>query len=211
MLIRSSLYIVLGFSLGVGVTLIYLQERFLRERRKLRALDIAERAKSQEIIKELDAKWEKETIECRREIADAHLQIAGYEEAALISETKVKELEEIIVAYAEKADKVEETEQRCTVDRAAITELQLTLQEKEEELAGLLKEKNDLLGTLTEARQEISDLHGEIEFLKGKITNIENQRKKSEQDDDFLVMTPGHHYIPGSVVRSLMGKKRGSE
>lgn len=200
MFITPVLYIVLGLSLGVGITLIYLQEKFVRERRKLVAFAAAEKAKAQEMLKELDTKWEQKTAESVRENEDTRLQIAALEEAAQISAKKITELQESIVAQNERTGEAGAN--------AATDELKRALQEKEEELAGLAKEKNELLEIITEARQEISNLHGEISFLKGEIKNLEAKNKKVGQDEDYFVMTPGKHIIPGSVARALMAKKK---
>lgn len=63
------LYIVLGISIGVGSTLIFLQERFIRERRLVITASEAAQEKSTTLLKELDEKWELECNQYRQELA----------------------------------------------------------------------------------------------------------------------------------------------
>lgn len=197
--IAPALYIVLGLSVGVGSTLIFLQEKIIRERRKLMALSASEKAKAKEALKELDSRWEQATAKQKKEIEEATLKIAALEKKEQDSEEKIVMLEEMIANHGKGAGRDEIS--------GEIDELKRNLLEGEEKLQGLLKERVGLQGALAEARKEVSDLYGEIDFLKGAVAKLESERKKWKDGDDYLVVAPGRYIIPGSVARSLMGKK----
>ncbi len=93
------LYIILGISIGVGCTLIFLQGRFIRERLFVVAASQSERQKSAEQLKELDEQWELECAHYKQEVAAmqdeaAHGgdEVKGLEEALLKKEALLTEL-----------------------------------------------------------------------------------------------------------------------
>lgn len=188
------LYMIIGFSLGVGLALIYLQEKFTRERRKLLGLNEAEKAKSAEMLASLDAKWEEKN---KTDKAEGSAQA-----------TRVQELQRALKVAEEKVfEHATEPLSRNDTDNQA-SELQEILTGKETELEELLSEKQNISSTLNAARQEVEELQGEIIFLKGEIKTLKEEKKREPIDDDYLVLGPGNHYIPGSVARALMERSK---
>ena len=64
------LYMVLGLAVGIGVTLIYLQEKFVRDRRQLLAKGESERVKSEQMLQDSDSLWEEKYEACKKELSE---------------------------------------------------------------------------------------------------------------------------------------------
>jgi len=134
------LYIILGFSIGVGCTLIVLQERLLRERRLSVAANEAEQEKSAKMLKEIEDKWEQESETYRQKLA------ALQEEAAHKNNTDLQE-ESFLAQEAQIADLSNENKQlkeSLAATKTQLTELQGEsdfyqgeIRRLEEELKGL--------------------------------------------------------------------------
>lgn len=202
MSITPILYIILGVCLGVGASLIYLQERFTKERRKLIALNEAEKAKSADMLKRLDADWEEKTKADKEDILAKAARVQELEEALEEADNRAKNLAQETPSTAHKDG---------GQDNELLIDLQGAMQVKETELKDLLRENQEISKTLQTAYQEVKDLHGEITFLKGEVKKLEETSKDQPSDDDFLVLGPGNHYIPGSVARNLMARRRADE
>jgi len=183
------LYIILGLSIGVGLTLIYLQERFIRERRLLVAMGESERAKSAKMLKDLDEQWEKSCSQYKQEIA-------GYKQRLAQLNSK-----EIPLAGIRPGLKDEDSE---TISVERLAELEEETRFKDGKLTELEKDNDRLQKSLAGFQKEIHDLQGELTFLKGEINRLEDEKKKLPQDNDFIVLADGGHLLPGAVARAFM-------
>jgi len=181
------LYIILGLSIGIGLTLIYLQERFVRERRLLVAMGESERAKSAKMLKDLDENWEKSCAQYKEDIE-------MYKERL---ENLANETSPAVNAVSEELS--EESQQR-------LAQLEAEVQDNEGKLAELQSDNNRLQKNLASYQQEIKELQGELTFFKGEVTRLEEEQKKLPADDDFIVLADGGHLLPGSVARAFMKK-----
>lgn len=152
------LYVVLGLAVGIGVTLIYLQERFVRDRRVLLAKGESEKVKSEQMLHELDAHWQQKFNACAAQLSD-------YEQRA-------PDLEAI-----------EAAQEKFAAERAAW----------KENLEAQLK--------------QISELQGEIAFLKGENEKLQKDTANRPPTEDYLLLSPGGHLLPGSVARAFMKKE----
>jgi len=197
MAITSLLYIILGLSIGVGASLIYLQERFTRDRRSLIALHESDKVKSAGLLKDLDTKWEKRYKKEQEKNDRQKGKITELEEALLQAETHLKK----------KVATVPENPAAENSARKEIDSLTKTIENNDIALRKLQQEKDILEQSLQESRQEIENLHGETTFLQGEIRTLKESASTHKPDDDFLILAPGNHYIPGSVARKLMGKE----
>jgi len=195
MAITSLLYIILGLSIGVGASLIYLQERFTRDRRSLIALHESDKLSSAGLLKDLDIKWEQRYKKEQEKNDSQKGKIAELEEALHQAESHLQE-----------ETNPEPKNQAADNSAQELHNLKEAL-EKKEQAQQKLQQENDLLKqSIQESRQEIENLHGEITFLKGEVTTLKESAGSQTADDDFLILAPGNHYIPGSVARKLMGK-----
>jgi len=188
------LYIILGLSLGVGLTLIYLQEKFIQERRLLEAMGESERIKSAKMLKDLDEQWENSCSKYKQEIAEYKQQI-----------------EQLNGTGMPPADITPGPENGVsdTHSQARLAELEEKIRFKDEMLTEL-GEKNDILQqSLTSHQKEINDLQDELTFLKGEINRLEEEKKDLTLENDFIVFGDGGHLLPGSVARAFM--KSGKE
>lgn len=180
---EAILYILLGLSLGIGFTLIGLQERFLRERRRLLALGDSQRAKADQTLDELNKKWAEE---CRQHKAD--LQTCQEELARIESAPPLPS----------KQDHIDKNEHNRLI------------QEKNTELSRLAIEIKGAAELLERHKEELDDLQGQNAFLRGEVARLEEaQKNKVLPNDDFVLLgnTKGH-LLPGSVVRALIkGRK----
>lgn len=187
----------MGFSLGVGLTLIYLQERFIRERRLLVAMGESERAKSARMLKDLDAQWEK------------------------ICEQHKEEIEKYKVRLAETQLRLESLEQDSDDDSddktaAALTEAGERINILTEELERIRSQKSGISAEehqkfqhdISVYQQEIKDLQAETTFLKGEVKRLQ-EVDKNQLPDDYIVLSDSGHLLPGSVARAFM--KSGNE
>ncbi|MFW8600125.1 hypothetical protein ACOHYD_01385 [Desulfobacterota bacterium M19] len=194
---NAILYIIMGFSLGVGLTLIYLQERFIRERRLLVAMGESERAKSARMLKDLDAQWEK------------------------ICEQHKEEIEKYKVRLAETQLRLESLEQDSDDDSddktaAALTEAGERINILTEELERIRSQKSGISAEehqkfqhdISVYQQEIKDLQAETTFLKGEVKRLQ-EVDKNQLPDDYIVLSDSGHLLPGSVARAFM--KSGNE
>lgn len=177
--IKSILYVCLGLSLGSGLTLITLQERFVRERRRLLAMGESQRSKAaQAAVAVVNKQWEQKYQEQEEELHACQAQLAA---AAEVNPAPIN-LEEFITR----------------------SEHEQLIAEKNAELGRLAAEHKTLTSHLTRHQEEINELHGQIAFLTGEIARLEEERK-SIPDDDFLILgQPGGHMLPGSVVRAFI-------
>jgi len=182
------LYTILGVSLGVGVTLIYLQERFVRERRLLVAMGESERAKSAKLLKDLDEQWEAECDHLKEELEACR--------------RKIEEMEQD-----------EGTKEVITVqDTEKITALGNEIKAKQEEYDKLLEENASLRRELAPLRQQIQEQQSEIAFLRGEVDKLKKELTEkpatASLEDDCIVFSKGGHLLPGSIARKLMGQER---
>lgn len=69
------LYMVLGLAVGIGVTLIFLQERFVRDRQRLLAKGESERVKSAQMLHDSESHWQERLEECRMKLAEYQNQL----------------------------------------------------------------------------------------------------------------------------------------
>lgn len=187
------LYILLGLSLGAGMTLIVLQERFLRERRRLMAMGESQRAKAAQALEDANQKCHQlteELRECQARITDAETTPAP-ESAGLIPQD---EHERLIRENTEELSRLAE-ENRTLADH----------------LAKYQGENQDLYGEIAELQGEIASLRGQITSLQGELAALEAEKKSQMVDDDFVLLgQPGGHLLPGPVVRAFI-KGRQSE
>lgn len=116
------LFIILGISIGVGCTLIFLQERFIRERRLVLAASESDREKAAQQLTELDEKWELECEQYKQEL------IALQDQAVSPGALENSEL-----AVREKEARVQELAAENAQLREAVTALQGQLVEAQTE------------------------------------------------------------------------------
>ena len=175
---KTILYIFLGLSLGSGLTLIALQERFVRERRRLLAMGESQRSKAaQAAVAVLNKQWEQKCQQQAEELQACQAQLAIVE-----ASPPPNDHEEVI----------------------ARNEHERLIHEKNFELSRLASEHKNMTIHLASHQEEIRELHGQITFLEGEIARLEDERK-GLPDDDFLVLgPPGGHMLPGSVVRAFI-------
>ncbi|MDP2104729.1 MAG: hypothetical protein Q8J76_01950 [Desulfobulbaceae bacterium] len=179
---KALLFILLGLSLGIGLTLIAIQERFLRERRRLLALGESQRAKATQALDEQNKKWAQECQQYKDELSACKEQLTKREVPTLSSPE----------------DPIHKNEH----DRL--------IQEKNSELSRLATEIRGAAELLGGRQEEINDLQGQIAFLQGEVTRLEEApREKTLPNDDFVLLgNTNGHLLPGSVVRALIkGRK----
>lgn len=194
---NAILYIIMGLSLGVGLTLICLQERFVRERRLLVAMGESERAKSAKMLKDLDAQWEKTCSQYKEDIERYKAQLA---EAQLMLEAREPDNDD--------SDDDEEA--------AALTEAGERLNILAEELEQVKSQKSGISAEerrkfqhdISLYQQETKDLQAEITFLKGEVKRLQ-EAGNNQLPDDYIVLSDSGHLLPGSVARAFM--KSGKE
>ncbi len=190
------LYIILGLSIGIGLTLLYLQERFIRERRLLVAMGESERAKSAKMLKDLDEQWEASCSQYKEDIETYKKQIEDLNNE--ISAVKVATPAEQLQSYA--IDQNQEPQ-------PDIAKYELEAKNKDAKLKELTKGNEDLRKSLASYQQEIKELQAELAFFKGEVARLEEEAKKLPADNDFIVLADGGHLLPGSVARAFMGKQ----
>lgn len=173
------LYILLGLSLGTGLTMIVLQERFLMERRRLLTLGESQRTKADHALDELNKKW---ANECREHIDELHA-----------CQEQLKKIEDLPPPSSPENH----------IDR---TEHNRLIQEKNSELSRLAAEIKTAAKLLAGHQEEIHDLQGQIAFLQGEVTRLETAPPKTSlpNDDFVLIGSTNGHLLPGSVVRALI-------
>ena len=188
---KALLYILLGASLGSGLTLIALQERFIRERRRLLSLGESQRATAtQAAVALLNKQWEQKCKQHTDELQECQSRLAAAETP---SETPSP------IAHQDPGDLIDKNEH------------ERLLHEKDVEVDRLAAEHKTMAHHLASHQEEIKDLHGQITFLKGEIAKLEEERKHlPAADNDFLVLgQAGGHLLPGSVARAFIkGHKR---
>ncbi len=185
------LYIALGMSIGIGLTLIYLQERFIRERRLLVAMGESERAKSAKMLKNLDEQWEKSCGQYKQEISEYKDQ--------------VKDLKETV--SSKNASQNSTLANKRNKDAAKkLTEQEEKYRVKDDKLTEQQNKNYDLQKVLSNYKKEINELQGEITFLKGEVSRKEDERQDVPLplDDDLVMLNDGGHLLPGSVVRAFI-------
>lgn len=184
------LYILLGLSLGAGLTLIALQERFLRERRRLMALGESQRAKSHQVMADANKKWEQQCQQLSEELQACQTRLTAAE-AAPPMDTQG------LVPQAEHERLIREN----TAELSRLAEENRSLADH---LAKYQGENQDLYGEIAELQGEIASLHGQLTTLQGEIATLSAEQKTSLDDDFILLGRPGGHLLPGSVVRALI-------
>ncbi len=177
---KALLYILLGLSLGSGMALIALQERFIRERRRLLALGESQRATAtQAAVALVNKQWEQK---CKQHTDDLQELRARLEATETPGPLAPEDLENLV-------DKGEH---------------ERLLHEKNLALDRLAAENKALASHLANHQEEIKDLHGQITFLKGEIAKLEEEKKHlPAADDDFLFLGQGS-LLPGSVARAFI-------
>nr|MBF0221532.1 hypothetical protein [Desulfobulbaceae bacterium] len=133
------LYILLGISVGIGCTLIFLQERFTRERRRILATSKAEREKATRQLLELDEKWEAECEQYRQELAAAQTEAAG--DNAADSEQRILEKESEIAALTSENQQLQKSNAAL---QDQLTEAQSESDYLKGEIKRLEKEKSQI-------------------------------------------------------------------
>jgi hypothetical protein len=175
---KTILYILLGLSLGAGLTLIVLQERFVRERRRLLALGESQRAKdSQAAMAVLNKQWEQKYQQQAEEMQACQAQLA------------VIEMSPAVPGQAEIALR-QEHERLLLEKNAALDRLTAEQQSFRQQWAG--------------QQEEIKDLQGQLTFLTGEIERLKGEKVLLTDDDFLLLGQPGGHLLPGSVVRAFI-------
>ena len=174
---KAILYILLGLSLGSGLTLIALQERFIRERRRLLAMGESQRAKAaQAAVAVLNDQWEQKCQQQAEELGKCQAKLTAVEASPPIDRDAFIECSEH--------------------DRL--------INEKNSEISRLAAEIKTIGSHLANNQVEVSDLLGQVTFLKGEIAKLEEE-KRHIPDDDFLMLgQSGGHLLPGSVVRAFI-------
>ncbi len=191
------LYIIMGLSLGVGLTLIYLQERFIRERRLLVAMGESERAKSAKMLKDLDAQWEGTCAQYKEEIEKYKARLT---EVQLILEAKGADNND---------DNDDEAAVALTEAGERINILTEELERVKSQKAGLsAEERRRFQHDISAYQQETKDLQAEITFLKGEVKRL-HEPDNNQLPDDYIVLSDSGHLLPGSVARAFM--KSGKE
>ena len=186
---KALLYILLGVSLGSGLTLIALQERFIRERRRLLALGESQRATAtQAAVALLNKQWEQKCKQHTDELQECQSRLA-----LAATETPAP------IAHEDTGDVIDKSEHERLIH------------DKNIELDRLAAEYKTMTRHLASHQEEIKDLHGQITFLKGEIAKLEEERKHiPAADDDFLVLgQAGGHLLPGSVARAFIKGHQG--
>ena len=207
----SFLYVILGFSLGFGVAIITLQERFIRERRRLIALNQAERVKNSESqsedlqrIKAEKTACQEALEECRRAAAEAARPEAPEREDSTQAATAPEEMEPRIDPQAR--ERVEQLEnelasarERLMAEEATRKILQDTKEHLEEDVVNLEGETHALKEEILRQKETITGLKGLIEDLESQLSV-----QKQKVLEDSIVVSPGNHILPGRVARALM-------
>lgn len=177
--IKTSLFILLGLCLGSGLTLIALQERFVRERRRLLAMSESQRTKSAHAAVAVSTKqWEQKCQQLEEDLHAVQTQLAFAE------------------ANPPPIDPKE------FVPRS---EHERLIQEKNSELTRLTADHKMIASQLTKDQEEINELQAQIAFLGGEVSRLERAKTDVSVDDDFLLLgPPGGHLLPGSVVRAFI-------
>jgi len=207
------LYTILGISIGVGVTLIYLQERFVRERRLLVAMGESERAKSAKMLKELDEQWEAECEQYKEELEGCKKRLEELEHSKG-SEATISAQDEEKIALLGKELKARQEEYEKLLEENASLKKKLDAA-AETSSAGNNDESRALVDSL---RQEIGEQQAEVDFLRGEVSRLKEElaaeKEKSARaasaptlDDDCIVFSKGGHLLPGSIARKLMKRQ----
>lgn len=172
------LYILLGLSLGSGLTLIALQERFIRERRRLLAMGESQLAQAAQALAEAKEKRAEELGRLTQDLAECRGRLAI-------------------------ADSRPPIDPEGLIDRDEHDRL---LREREAEISRLATENLTLADHLARQQGESADLNGQITFLKGELGRVEAEKAaRPDPDDDFLLLgQPGGHLLPGAVVRAFI-------
>lgn len=138
---KTFLYILLGLSLGSGLTLIAIQERFMRERRRLLAMGESQRAKAAEVAESiLNKQWESKFQQQAEELQACQAQLA----TAGPCPTPGIDAEECVLR----------------------SEHEQLLHEKNLELARLTTENTTLVHHLDSHQEKINDLHDQLARLE---------------------------------------------
>ncbi len=190
---NAILYIIMGLSLGVGLTLIYLQERFVRERRLLVAMGESERAKSAKMLKDLDSQWDRTCTQYKEDIEKYKAQLA---ETQLALEAREPDNngngDEAVAALAEAGERI----------KILVEELE-QLKAQKTDIA--VEKRHKLQHDISVFQQEIKDLQAEITFLKGEVKRLREANNNNDQlPDDYIVLSDSGHLLPGSVARAFM-------
>ena len=205
-MLKIFLYILLGLSLGAGTTLIALQERFLRERRRLMALGESQRVKAAQALEEANNKWEQRVQQLSADLQRCQAQLT----TAIATSPPITTI----------------------VEQSVSNELEQLLQTKEGELNLLVAENQALSGLQTKhlaeidsLRNDISHLQGKIEALRGENDALQEQNsllqaeigklKEQRQEpptDDFIFMGDQscRHLLPGAVARAFIKRRHES-
>lgn len=190
-MIKSILYILLGLSLGSGLMLIALQERFLRERRRLMTLGESQRAKAAQALDDTNKKWEQQLRQLTEELHGCQSRLATAEALPLTDAVGLvpqDEHERLLRENTEQLSRLAE-ENRNLADH----------------LAKYQGENQDLYHEIAELQGEIANLHGQLSTLQSEIATREAKQKTRLDDDDFVLLgQPGGHLLPGSVVRAFI-------
>jgi septal ring factor EnvC (AmiA/AmiB activator) len=123
------LYIILGLAVGIGLTLVYLQERLIRERRLTVTMGESERLKAAALIKDVQAQMDEA---CARHKED----IAGYK----------GRLDALSTEFQQRSGKLEEIVREKDIKLAELSKENSGLQEN---LAACQDEIKELQGELT--------------------------------------------------------------
>jgi|GEM_PF-1986615 len=185
---KTFLLILLGLSLGSGLTLIVLQERFIRERRRLLSLGESQRAKaSQASLAVLTKQWEQK------------YQLQGEDLQACQGQ---------LAALAANPPQAPETPQAAIEDAIPRPLHEQLLGEKAAEIDRLTAERDELSQQASQQtirqQEEITELQGQIERFTNEISQLKRQVELMTDNDFLLLGQPGGHMLPGSVVRAFI-------
>lgn len=186
---KTVLFILLGLCLGTGLTLIALQERFVRERRRLLSLGEAQRAKaSQTALAVLTKQWEQKYQQQGEELQACQGQLT------------------VLTTNPPQAP-AEDSIARPLHDKL--------LGERDAEIDRLTAERDELHRQTSQQssqhQEEIDKLQGQIHGLTNEVTLLKREVELISDNDFLLLGQPGGHMLPGSVVRAFIKGQRKSQ
>lgn len=217
------LYIILGAVLGVGLTLLILQDRFVRQRRLLVAMGESERAKSSQMLHELDDQWKQESRQFRQKLKSYKNKLSIKQVAPQEALSRVAILKEKMREKEEARLELEEAKNNL---QNSLSDRRLEISEMQEEISFLKGEADRLsneaeVARKSEARAAQAAKEAEEKAKRLALTPtkdaVSDKRSKAPSDksavlpgndfgEDFLVFRPGkgRHLLPGKVARAFM-------
>ncbi len=161
------LYIILGLSIGIGITLIYLQERYNRERRLLVSMAESERLKSSQTVKDLDEQWSHERDQYRTELQE--------------NTSHIQEMEHALSEAAANSGIL--PNQFSLTERTELNSLRKLLKERDDDKTLLEAGKNSLQKSLASQQQVINEMQEENSILKEQLGHISDDSPESQGNE----------------------------